>query len=191
MNTPPRPKRFSLDQWRETYWSDVYKGSGQFGLALDGAEGTLQFALMVTEFTHLEHSMERVLALLLEVDEMIAAHVMWSILSARARIEVMQSVLERARHTARYPVDFDQILAEFKKINTARNIFVHARWYTDLVTGTIYMIGPNDDPTLLGMAAMKEFDIAEIKALRNRMVDLHLQISRICAVEREKAQLQG
>jgi hypothetical protein len=189
MNTPRQRKRFDLEEWKSAYWPNVRKGSGQFDLALVGVEAGQQFALLITEFTHLEFGMERFLAALLRVDEITAAHVMRSIVSAKARIDMMRAVLERARHTSAMPAQFDEIINEFSSINKARNGLVHARWYTDSVAGVVYIIRPNDDPMLVGMPAMEEFDISQLVALRNRMAGLWLLVSRVLAeaAEREQA----
>ncbi len=162
-------------------------GSGHFGMALDVPEFGHEFALLVSEFTHLEIDMERILARLLRVDNITAAHVMRSILSVKARIEMMRAVLQRARHTAAFPKEFDEILNEFADINKERNRLVHARWYTDINTGTVYIIRPNDDPMLLDMAAMTEFKLSEIKEVRTRLLDLFRKISRVVAQDIERA----
>jgi hypothetical protein len=177
MNTPKKTKRFDLELWKSEYWQMPLKGSGQFGLALDCPKVGPQFALLVSEFTHLEFAMERILGVLLRVDDATAAHVMRSIVSAKARIEMMQAVLERARHTATYPKEFDEILVEFSGINRERNHLVHARWYTDTNTGTVYIIRPNDDPLLLDMQAMTEIKESDLKVIRDRIIELWKKIS--------------
>lgn len=179
MNTPRQHKRFDLERWRSAYWSKFEQGSGHFGLGLVGAEPGAHFALLVTEFTHLEFAMERFLGQLLRVDAATAAHVMRSIISAKARLAMMRAVLERARHTASKPKDFDEILDEFASINKARNSMVHARWFSDLDTGKIYIIRPNDDPMLLDHAAMVEFDIGELEAVRERISRLGGRVLRV------------
>lgn len=188
MNTPRKTKRFSLERWKQEYWGGVQKGSGHFSVALDSPEFGNQFALLVTEFTHLEFAMERVLGVLLQVDSTTAAHVMRSILSVKARIAMMRAVLQRARHTATFPDEFDDILDEFQSINSLRNDYVHGRWFTDINTGTVYIIKPNEDPLIADMSAMNEIKVSELEVVRNRIVQLQLKISLALARHFESTQ---
>ncbi|MEZ5693211.1 MAG: hypothetical protein R3D99_05110 [Altererythrobacter sp.] len=190
MNTPKsrKPKRFDLEAWRQEYWKDVHQRNGVFGLALANAEGAISFALMVTEFNHLESNMEEVAEVILAVERDTAAHVMRSIISARARTQLLRNVLERARQNSAMPGEFDEIIDEFEGINRARNDFVHAKYQTREATGEVRWIRPQDDPTLLRSAAYQPFDIEQLELLRERITDLSIKISCALAEHEQTSQ---
>ena len=160
-------------------------------MGLEGQEAALEFTLLVTEFTHLEHTMERVLSLIMKSDEMTAAHVMRSIVSANARIQLMRNLLERARHNSDKTSEYDEIIEEYSKINTNRNEFVHARWYTNIQSGKIFIIKRSDDKLIVDIAAKKEFDVKEFKSVRTRILNLTNKIYKLLAIEAENVELKG
>ena len=188
MNTPPTPKRFNLQKWREKFIQGSQQGTGHFALALARDDACSEFALLVSEFTHLEHQMEDFVSRLMGTDREVAALVMRSVISISARIDLMQALLTRARRNQSKSVEFDEIIREFKSIKNVRNAFVHGRWQTDLNDGTIYLIKPGEDPFVMNNSAMQAFDISEFKSLRNRINDLVIKIYLTVGVDFEKEQ---
>lgn len=178
MNTPKsrKSKRFNIDDWREAYLNHPLNDSGTYSMAIANQEVAIEFALLVSEFTHLEYAMERVMARLLGTVDNTASHVMRSIVSAKARVDLMKLLLERSRLNAAKPDSFDAIIDEFWNINQARNRYVHARYQTNDGTGQVYVIFPNKDPLVVDDAAMKEFNLPEMASVRLRISKLWSQI---------------
>ncbi len=193
MNTPrtKKPKRFDLEAWKAAYWKNLPTRNGRFGLALAHRDAAIQFALMVTEFTHLEHRMEDLAASIFATERGTASHIMRSIVSAKARIEVVKAVLERARHNSDKPQEIDEIIDEFWALNRIRNTYVHAQYQTNEDTGEVTWIRPQSDPTLLDDAAYEPFDPAQLEQARNRISGLFLKIADALAVAAEKAQREA
>lgn len=181
MNTPrtKRPKRFSEDSYREGILRGVKEPGGQFAMGLARSDAAIEFAMMTTEFTHLEILMERFAARLLGTDGDVAAHAMRSIISAKTRIDLMQTLLERARRNSDKGGEFDEIIEEYRHVNRLRNYYVHARYKTNASTGEISWIKPKGDPILLDMfGAYEDFNISGLKEARNRIAQLIIKMMR-------------
>ncbi|MEZ0242906.1 MAG: hypothetical protein ACAH11_05985 [Sphingomonas sp.] len=150
-------------------------------MALANEEAMIEFALLVTEFTQLEYFMERFAARVLGTDDETAAHVMRSIVSAKAKIDLLEATLERSRRNQGKPGEFDLVIDEFAALNKIRNDYVHARYMTNDMTGEVSWVRPKADPLLLDHSAYEPFDITKLKAARKRMVELIMQISLVVA----------
>lgn len=186
MNTPKTPKRFDIEKWKKAYSDNIGKGSGDFTAGIEGAQAAGEFALLVSEFTHLEYRMEMILARLIDTTQWTASLILRSILSAQARINLMKGLLERGRQNTEKSLAFDEIIAEFSEINKTRNIYVHARWLTDIKTGQLYIVRPTADPLVVDMAAMEAFEIDEFQQIRRRIVDLCVAINKAYALDVEQ-----
>jgi hypothetical protein len=191
MNTPKRtlePKRFNIEQWKEAFWPGASERVGEYSMALDDQEAGLQFALMVSEFTHLEADLERFAARVLGTDEITASHIMRAIVAAKTRLDLLQNVLERSRRNVGKPVAFDEIIADFRRLNAARNSFVHASYQTRMQPFELQWSSPRDDKMLLGCAAYEPFDVGSLKRFREGMSTLSIKIAYQVALDIEREQ---
>lgn len=181
-------KRFDIEVWKEAYWKEADNLASVYSMAIANPEVAIQFALFVTEFTHLEVWMDRIASLILGTDENTAAHVMSAVVSANARIELMRRCLERARRNSKKPLSFDEIITRFETLNSFRNKIVHARYTTRRDTDEVLWLTRGSDPLLIDLIAYEPFDVAKLEAGRREIVDLTIAISQAVAVE--FAQLQ-
>lgn len=183
MNTPrtKQPKRFNPDTWKQEFWRDAGSGDDHYGLCLEEPKAAVEFALLVTEFTHLEHFMEKFAAHVLGTDDDTASHIMRSIISAKARIELLTSALERARRNQNKSIEFDKVIEEFLTLNKIRNDYVHARYVTNAHSGEVKWVTPKSDPLLLNFAAYKPFDLDKMKEYRKRISNLIGKIFQVVA----------
>lgn len=186
MKDKKKVKRFDIDVWKDAYWKDAEKLAGAYSMAIANPEIAIQFALFVTEFTHLEVWIDRIASLILGTDENTTTHVMSAVVSANARIELMRRCLERARRNSDKPLSFDDIISRFDSLNTLRNKIVHARYTTRQDTDQVLWQPRGSDPLLLDLVAYEPFDVAKLKTGRQEIVELGIAISHAVAVEFEK-----
>lgn len=184
MNKPKSLKRFDLEQYREKFRTNFGERDGHYGLAIENVDVACRFALFVTEFTHLEHALERLAAFILETSEENAAHILRSIASAKARLDLLKNVLEKARHNARKSASYDEFLSEFMRLNALRNKIVHARFMT-AESGEVFWLPRAADPMLLDLVAYEPFDVGIITDATKSITDLYQTIYRLCADEME------
>lgn len=141
----------------------------------------VRFAAVVTEFVHLEREMATIAAMLMGDDKPdVAGYIMRSVVSARARVGMLRSLLENAALNRDQPVDLDEIISEFDAINIKRNEYVHGLWSTGRETGRTYLAKKNPhgqvwaDETEAVEEELEEL-IGRIRKLKWRIVQLSMK----------------
>jgi hypothetical protein len=178
MNTPPTKKRH-IDKPLEII-------PGSYNPGLHGSKYPPVFAQIVTMFVHLGITMQDVLAVLLRDNDAGAAGFVWrSVMSAKARIDLMVNLLEKGRPNRDLGVEYDEIIREFKSINNARNDYVHGLWMTGKSRKMAYLTKPRDD-TGTGWLETKPEPIENLIALRDRIHKLDFRITRIASAELQR-----
>lgn len=186
MKSKRKVKRFDIDAWKKAYWKDSEKLATTYSMAIADPEIAIQFALFVTEFTHLENWMGRIASLILGTDESTTTHVMSAVVSANARIELMRRCLERARRNSDKPHSFDEIINRFELLNALRNKVVHAQYTTRQDSNEVLWKTRGSDPLLLDLVAYEPFEAAKLETGRREIVELTIAISHAVAIEFEK-----
>lgn len=138
MNTPKKPKRgMRTKELLEAVangpeWSHITAGIHDRSIAK-------QFADAITQWPWTEEAMVSVLASLLDSREEIASELFHSIATQNVRLPIFYALLENTQINKKKPSDYDDILAEFDRLNSERNKFVHWYWFTDMDTGKVYL----------------------------------------------------
>ena len=115
-----------------------------------------RFAAILTQFEHLESRMPLVLAVLLGVpDERIAGYVYRALRSPNLRLEVMRDLLQKSPNNVELGPEYDQILAEYDALRSARNGYVHGLWFTETTTGEV-LLAKRDEHGFAFLAAQEE-----------------------------------
>jgi hypothetical protein len=104
-----------------------------------------------------------------------------SILSNRARITLMQSLLERSAINRDKEIFYDEVLSEFGKLNGKRNGYLHGIWYTH-----------EDGRTYLSERSIDDFhflDAREVKYEEIHSVFLRMESLFTLVARRHRGQL--
>lgn len=127
MNTPPRIKRHA----------PTYPTGGLMGSDTGSASGSLEdsniaalIGKIAAAFVHLESQMAHVLANLAGTDFTTAGYMLRAVKSPRGRIELMEALLQKAPAGLSRGAEWDAMLREFSRLNSRRNDFIHAHWWS-------------------------------------------------------------
>jgi hypothetical protein len=137
VNTPPKPKppiRFDVDRLV------VRLPEGTIYTGVKNDEIAMLLGRIAGQWTHVEEAMSRLLALILDSDDdMAARHIFRSIVNQHARITVMRNLLEKCLPAVGLDQTVDEKINEFEALNGCRNRYVHGVWMTDTDTGKVYL----------------------------------------------------
>ena len=194
MNTLPTPKRFKGVEMSDKY--GLHNGSDtSYELGLSNPDYALALSLIVSRFVHLENEMAGVLSILLGLPELSPAdYIMREIKSPRARLELMEALLEKAPLNRDRSEVWDKIISDFSGINTARNDYVHGQWFTGASDKSVYLAKLRDDQHGMWYAVAKPIPLDDLNALVQSIWDLNQlvwhTVAEIRIAEREAAQAQ-
>jgi hypothetical protein len=184
MNTPPKIRRYKKPPARRLKKSELMVG------VIDDREVTKAFTDVMTSFVYLEQRMASVLAVLLgDSDTIAAAFILDAIKSPSGRIDVMKDLLERAPANKKLSSEYDQIIREFRAISSERNTYAHGRWWTEIRSKET-ILDETDDPTT-HLHVRRKVTAAELNALDDRMLKLHIAIHEGPEAELKKRQKAG
>ena len=140
MNTPKTVKR---DQNAVRTKNDIQTRtipSGSYSPGCGDQAISIALADAITNWPFVEDAMVAVLRSLLGgPPEEIASSVFHALIAQNTRLPVMRSLLEDTRANRDRPEVYDDILNEFKRLNSRRNDYVHHYWYTHKETGSVYL----------------------------------------------------
>ncbi len=126
-------------------------------------------------------------ALIPTADNTAAGYILRSIKSPRGRIDLMRDLLTLSPHNADKSDFFDEIIGDFAAINTARNRYVHALWYTFTETKDVYLC-PYDVHGM-GLLDAAPVDVVAMQTLLEDMHALQIKIARLGHSQALAAQL--
>ena len=120
-----------------------------------------------TYWPHTEELMSAFFGELLGIeDESSARQVFRSIVNQRVRITIMKTMLEKSpAHQSKTAV-FDEIIAEYSSLNSARNTYLHGLWYT-ANDNRVYLEEATDDYDRF--LDSREVKVREVEALIKRV----------------------
>lgn len=141
---------------------------GVYRAGLHNPQFTHLIGSLITILPHIEESMIHVMALLLGESDAPARQVFRSLNSEDARIKIMRSLLEHARHNTQKGREFDEIIDLFVEIKQSRNRYAHGLWWTHDETGRAFLeeASPDHARTFL---SRREIKIGEINAAIQRI----------------------
>ena len=169
MNTKPTKKRRSF----AAAW--IEQPPGEMTGTILNSTHAIALANLVVAFEHCEAQMYGVLGRLLNVPPHIAGYVLRSIGTHYGRATLMEQLLQKAPQNAHRSEAFDEIISEFKSIGSARNKYVHGRWWTNRDTGDTYLAEHEDElPQFFAPRVVKDGEIdactSRIHALMARVI---------------------
>ncbi len=145
------------------------------------------FANIVCRFVNLEERMADIFALLLGTpDTTNARFVFRTLKSPRARIDVLETLLEKSPKNAKADTFFDEVIAEFEEINSQRNKLVHGAWTTH-DSGKTFVAEFLEE---YGLLRAREITDKELEALLNRIGMLSSLIMKFMIETEQAAQAQ-
>lgn len=168
MNTPPLRRRFVMPWDRMRFPAETGTAAAQ----LSNPEYAIRFAMIVSEFEHLEDAMAAMMALLMgSPDKHSAGYILRAIRSPSARREVMTTLLQQAPHNQHLGPEYDDHLAEYTALSRARNDYVHGLWYTDEDDGSVRLARKNEHGLSFLLAAPEPIEnldniLGRIRSLR-------------------------
>lgn len=127
MNTKPTKKRYNPPPFDEAF---AHNSDGTWAASLFHPKFAVRLSRIVTEFEHLEDQMAWVLARLTGTELQLAGYLLRSVRSPRGRTDMLRDLLQLAPRNVLAGDDFDDVIAEFSRIGTQRNKYVHGRWFT-------------------------------------------------------------
>ena len=140
MNTPKTIKR---DQSAKRAKEEIQARKLPSGTYTPGcADPAISIALAnaITNWPFVEDAMVILLRSLLGgPPEEIASSVFHALLAQNTRLPVMRSLLEDTRANRQRPQAYDEVLDEFKRLNSQRNDYIHHYWYTHEEAGFVYL----------------------------------------------------
>jgi hypothetical protein len=130
---------------------------------------------LVTNFTHLELDFSHLLAKLLGTDWQTGFILLNQIVSPSARHNAMRAVLESSPRNAKLGPEYDDLLSEFSRLNSARNTYVHGIWTTDMASKATYIAKANGNIDAYLERRQLDFDdliklVDDIVACRRRIL---------------------
>jgi len=185
MNTPrtKKPKRYNAEKWREEFWRGDRPSGGSFAIGITNPNIASLVGSFIAAFNNLDEVMEHFAAVIIGCDVDVATHIMRSVISAKARTDLLTAALERGAKNAQRPESYDEIIEEFKAINSFRNDIAHAKYQTNLETADVSWVRPKADPLLLRHAAFEAFNPNDILAIAVRMRALTVKIAQVLGQE--------
>jgi hypothetical protein len=173
MSMPKKIKRFPgniPDQPKVS--GAVHHGIGSDKIAQD-------FGRMLAEWALLEDQMIHVLHILMGITDLDppARQIFRSSTSTQQRAKLMRTLLETSRRNKDRGASFDDVISEFEKISTARNEYVHGRWWTQRESGKVYLQPEmKDDFSFLNIREVTDNELPNLKvriaALAKKVTDL-------------------
>jgi len=146
MNAPPKIKRHTV-KVREDVLSFVTALGIKDGQMLPGLrhpEYAVLFARIITEFEHLEDHMAYFLSVLSGASPVVCGYILRAIKAPRGRADIMASLLTLAARNMDLGDEYDQVIREFGATASARNTYVHGRWWTSS-KGRLVVFAPTDE----------------------------------------------
>jgi hypothetical protein len=173
MNTPPNPKRYSSRQLLDApnFALGIFK-SGLHDAAVSSALGQV-----LSNWTHVEEAMIDVMAILLGGQPQLPARQIFRAINNNySRIVVLTSLLEKAPINSDKSAEYDEIIREFKRLNTIRNKFAHGLWSTGS-SGAAFLAEPTAED--FSFMARREVKLEEINEAIESMRLLQGKISTL------------
>lgn len=112
-----------------------------------------------------------------DADRIQAGIVLASIISAKARIDLMRRLLHESPLNAAKTSEFDEIIDEVAVLNTKRNKYVHGLWYTSTETKKVFI--SEVDGEGLSYFLARPIEIEELVAFQKRMMYLRKRIQNL------------
>jgi len=169
MNTPrtkpPVRYQFSLDDMLPP---------GSYTSGIHNTEIATDVCRIITEWPHIEEQFIPLFAQLTGINDINSARIVFrTIVSQDARLKIMMAMLEKSPHHADKAVKFDELIAEFKSLNGARNEYAHALWWTE-DRGDVYLSSNLD--TYFGYSEPRVMPKNETKQILARTKKLLLDL---------------
>jgi hypothetical protein len=112
---------------------------GIYTSGIHDAEIAADVCRIITEWPHIEEHFIPLFAQLTGITDINSARIVFrTVISQDARLKIMKAMLEKAPHHADKTIKFDELIAEFKSLNGARNEYAHAIWWTE-DQGKVYL----------------------------------------------------
>lgn len=124
MNTKPKIRRHGTSALRP----EMPQG-GAVG-TINDPDIALALARVVSSFVHLEAQLASPLAELAGCDMQTAGYMLRAIKSPRGRVDLLRELLTKAPRNKERVAAWDELIAEFWRINGRRNAYVHGYWWT-------------------------------------------------------------
>lgn len=176
MNTPRSkpPKRFEPYIPKDKI-KNIERGTYSQGIHNDTA--AISLGVMVGLWVHVEEAMVQILRELCGDSSPLlnfpARLIFRSVVNQQARIKIMRSLLELSMHNREKPIDYDEIIDEFDKLNDQRNKLLHGLWWTRHDGRLYYEEASLDNHSFL---TSREVETKEIDDVTKRMDALIMRI---------------
>ncbi|MEQ1718798.1 MAG: hypothetical protein ABL907_22895 [Hyphomicrobium sp.] len=141
MNTPKQKRRHKPKNVSS-------KNSGKrFVLALENQEYALKFALILSEFEHLDSMlMPQVLWRLMGSKHSdVSGYIYRTLRNPSLKLSILKTLLERSSVNVHHPDQYDQILTLYEEVRGRRNDYAHGLWYTRDGDGAVFLAKRDDD----------------------------------------------
>lgn len=171
MNTPKQKRRHKPKKMSRQH-------SGRaFTLGLTNTDYAMQFALILSEFEHLDSTMmpQVLWRLMGSKHSDVAGYIYRTLRNPNIKYSILETLLEKSSVNAEHPDEYDRILALYREVRGARNDYAHGLWYT-AEDGKVFLAKSDDDGlaffdakeepiTALGHA------LVQIRTLKNLIID--------------------
>ena len=172
MNTPSRRKRYAYEPPKG------HVPDGQYTSGVHNRDFAAALGSLISFWPHVEEQMIFVFADLTgSQDRDMARQIFRSIVSQKARLDIMRRLLETAPAHAQKEKFYDDTLSEFSALNRARNSFAHGLWFTHDETHQCYFQEELDGPHQSFTDARK-VELAELDACIDRGQKLVMSVIR-------------
>jgi hypothetical protein len=172
MNTKPTIKRHDLSK-SLTNLSPPGISTG----TIEDAEIAVLLAQVVATFVHLENFMAFPLARLSGCDERTSGYMLRSVKSPRGRVDLMRELLTKDPRNQDLGEQWDEVLAEFWRINQRRNAYVHGQWWSH-GDGSTWLVEQDEHGlSVLAARTVKKEELHALRAAIKGCVGLILKLS--------------
>jgi hypothetical protein len=171
MNTPRSkpPPRYTFEARNPTTPDGTYRD----GIHNDEVAAAL--GRIACTWPHVEEHMISVFEYLTKLpNRTTARQIFRSIINQRTRIDIMKTMLEKSPENTNAEPFFDDAIAEFSRLNTMRNTYVHGLWWT-FQDGKVFFVEVSDDPHYRTFDE-REVDATELKGIAMRMHALMIKL---------------
>jgi hypothetical protein len=195
MNTPrTRPiRRYGISAQKMGAFRE-----GTFSMGLASATHLTTLGAIISRWVHVEERMCDFMSALLGSDPWLGTgrQVFRAIIANEARIAIMTALLEEHPNNRDKSSWFDDVLAEFVRLNRARNKYVHGIWETDEQKGIVYISEPNTDHGGYPFTSPRTVPITELATCyddmsaleRKLLLELNQQIELAASAQKSREQ---
>lgn len=167
MNTPKQKRRHTPKN------VSGHNSGKSFTLGLTNVDYATRFALILSEFEHLDSMlMPQVLWRLMGSKHSdVSGYIYRTLRNPNIKLDILRTLLEKSSVNVNHPDQYDEILTLYQEVRSRRNDYAHGLWYTR--SDNVVFLAKSDDDGLAFFEAKEEplsalgEAITKIRTLKN------------------------